>query len=520
VVQDGGVPAAAATRSSSHQWWTLAAVCGATFMLLVDVTIVQVALPRIQQDLHAGFTSLQWALDAYALTLSALILAAGGLADRLGRKNVFLGGVTLFTGASILCGLATSALFLDLSRALQGVGGAVLFATSLALIGQEFHGRDRMTAIGAWSATVGGAVALGPLLGGAITEGLGWEWIFFVNGPIGVAVVAICSRQTRNVKDPDAKRLDLAGVVTFTGALFLLVFGLLRGNENGWSSVTILGSLIGSGVLFGAFVWVERRLERPMFDLTLFRNHTFTGVSLGTFAIGAGMFAMFPYMSLYFQNVLGYSPLEGGVLLLPTTLPVFLVPIVMRRFPQQSPRLLLWLGLVVTGLGLLVLVATGVHANWAVLLTGLLLAGLGIGIANPAIAQIALGVVDPARSGMASGISNTFRIGGLATGIAGLGAIFGQRVESEFHGRVPQLPAGLARGIAATGTHAAAGIRPGSLRDQAVVAARAAFVTGMHDILVVGALVVLAGAVCVFMLVHMRDLHGHAAPAAAAPDGS
>ena len=235
-------------RAGVGSRWALGAILGATFMLLVDITIVQVALPSIQRDLHAGFAGLQWVIDAYALTLAALLLSAGTLADRFSRKNVFLGGVALFTLASLACGLAGSPLALDVGRAVQGVGGAAMFTTSLALIAQEFEGQARHTAIALWSATIGGAVAVGPLLGGALTEWLSWHWVFYVNVPIGVAVFAAAVVSVHSVRDPHAVHADVAGLVTFSGSLFLFVYGLLRGNDDGWTSPTILAVLAGAAV--------------------------------------------------------------------------------------------------------------------------------------------------------------------------------------------------------------------------------------------------------------------------------
>jgi EmrB/QacA subfamily drug resistance transporter len=262
-----------------RRWWTLIAVCGATFMLLVDVTIVQVALPTMQRQLHASFSDLEWVISAYALSLASLILTQGTLADRFGRKRIFIAGLTIFTLASLVCGLADSATFLIVGRAVQGIGGAAMFATSLALIGQDFSGKERGTAIAAWGATVGGAVAVGPLVGGALTSGLGWRWIFFVNVPIGIATLALSLTRMVNISDPGTKRLDIAGLISFSGALFLLVLGLTRGNDDGWSSAFILTLLISAAVLLGVFVFAEFHQERPMFDLSLFRKPAFTAVA-------------------------------------------------------------------------------------------------------------------------------------------------------------------------------------------------------------------------------------------------
>src|SRR3954468_5891647 len=213
-----------------RKWWSLLAVCLATFMLLLDITVVNVALPDIQKELNTDLTGLQWVVDAYTLLLSAFTLTMGTLADRFGRRRLFVIGVGVFTFASLLCGLATSATFLHLARGLQGIGGAAMFATSLAPIAQEFQGPHRGAAIAAWGATIGAAVAVGPLVGGALTDGFGWEWIFFVNIPIGIAAVVLTLQRVPESRDPDARGVDWAGVLTFSAALFLLVFALIRGN--------------------------------------------------------------------------------------------------------------------------------------------------------------------------------------------------------------------------------------------------------------------------------------------------
>src|SRR5271154_5835474 len=513
----GAAAPTAAERDASRKWWALVAICGATFMLLVDVTIVQVALPRIQRELHASFTNLQWVIDAYALTLSALILTSGSLADRVGRKRVFIGGLAVFTLASLLCGLSGSINFLIFARSLQGFGGAAMFATSLALIAQEFRGPERAGAIAAWGATVGGAVAIGPLVGGILTDGLGWQWIFFVNIPIGLATIAISLTRMVNVRDPDAERLDWAGLLAFSGFLFLLIFGLLRGNDNGWGSPPILSALVGAAALLAAFLIVELHQPRPMFDLSLFRNRAFCGVSLATFAVGAGMFAMFPYLPFYLQNALGYSPLQGGLRLLPATVLTFVVPLLTRGLAPRVPGLRLGAGLGLAALGLGLMHGITADSSWTELLPGMLLVGVGIGLANPAIASIALGVVPPERSGMASGISNTFRIGGLAVGVAALGAVFQDRVAKSLHASLGGPQTGLAKAVASGGTRAASAFDHG--RADIAEIARRAFASGMNEILVIGAAVVATGAVSAVVLVRVRDIGRRpAAEAATAPE--
>jgi EmrB/QacA subfamily drug resistance transporter len=472
-----------------RKWWTLLVVCVATFMLLLDITIVNVALPSIQRALHASFQDLQWVVDAYALTLAALLLTAGALADLLGRKRIFLIGIGLFTVASLICGLATTPLMLNLARALQGIGGAVMFACSLALLAQEFRGRERGTAYGIWGATIAAAAAVGPLVGGGLTEGLGWEYIFFINVPVGVLAIVLGLLRLADSRDPDAGGVDWAGLVTFSASLFLLVLALIRGNSEGWGSAPILAEIAGAAVLFAIFLVAELRQERPMFDLALFRKPTFSGVSLVAFTLSASLFAMFLYITLYLQNVLGYSPLQTGVRFLPVTgIGLVLAPVAGRLAAHLPPRWFLAGGVGLVGIGLLLMHGVSAGSSWTELLPGLVVAGAGVGIANPALAQVAIGVVPPARSGMASGINNTCRQVGIATGIAGLGAIFQHEVAAkaaQLHSRSPQ-------------------------------AAHQAFASGLNEILIVGGIVALVGAGLALVLVRQSDMAEGTAHAEAA----
>jgi EmrB/QacA subfamily drug resistance transporter len=500
-----------------RKWWTLLGVCLATFMLLVDVTIVNVALPSIQSDLNASLTSLQWVVDAYALTLSALILTAGSLADRLGRRRVFVAGVAMFTLASLACGLAQSATFLNCARAAQGIGGAAMFATSLALIAQEFEGRERGRAIALWGSTVGVAVAIGPLVGGALTEALSWPWIFFVNVPVGVAAVAVGRLRMSEFADPDKGRIDTPGLVCFSVALFLLVFGLLRGNAEGWSSPLIVGCLAGAGILLAVFVGIERRREHPMLDLSLFSRPAFVGVSIGTLAIGAGMFGMFLYLSLYLQNVLDYSPLQAGLRFLPLSALVFFVPLASERASARVPaRVLLGGALLIVALGLLLMHGLKDDSSWTALLDGFIVAGLGIGLANPAIGATAIGVVNPVQSGMASGFNNMCRLGGVAIGIALHGAIFQHHVSSELSKRLGHVPNGLAKIVDAGGPREVAHVAPPDMRARLVEASRHAFVSALNEILLVASGILLVGAIASFALIRARDFHAARAAQAAA----
>jgi EmrB/QacA subfamily drug resistance transporter len=479
-----------------RKWWTLVLVSVATFMLLLDVTIVNVALPDIQRSLHAGLSSLQWVVDAYSLMLASFLLTAGSLGDRLGRRRVFTIGFGIFTFASFLCGISDDPTLLNLCRGLQGIGGAGMFATSLALIGQEFQGKDRATAFGVWGATVGGAVAVGPLIGGVITENLGWEWIFFVNVPIGIVAMALTERKVRNVFAKDPEPIDVPGLVTFSASLFLFIFALIRGNPEGWGSTTILACLIGAAVLMAIFVMIETRARFPMLDFSLFRNPAFNGVSAVAFCLSAGMFALFLYITIYFQGVLDYSPLEAGLRFLPLTVLGFIAsPVAGALSNRVAIRVLLGIGLALVGIGLLFMHGISADSEWTTLLVGFLIAGIGVGITNPGIGQAAIAVVPVEKSGMGSGINSTFRQVGIATGVAGLGAIFQSNINSKLGELVPHAPKGLGEVVAAGGSRGVEALRlPPAISAKAVHAADVAFVSAFNEIILIAAILSFVGA--------------------------
>jgi EmrB/QacA subfamily drug resistance transporter len=498
-----------------RKWWTLIAVSVATFMLLLDITVVNVALPSIREDLGASFTDLQWVVDAYALTLAALVLTAGSLADRLGRRRLFAAGLAIFSVASLLCALAPDPTFLNVARAIQGVGGAVMFAVSLAMIAQEFTaGRERGTAMGLYGATIGVAVAIGPLVGGALTDSLGWESIFYLNVPIGLVAIAITYLKLRESRDPNATRVDWAGVATFSGGLFLLVLALVRGNDEGWGSSLIVSLFAGSAALLAAFLAVERRVAEPMLPLGLFRRHAFTGVQLAAFAVSGSLFALFLYLTLYLQNYLGLSPLEAGIRYLPITLASFVAaPIAGALLSRVPARLMMSGSLAAGGVGLLLMSGIGAGDEWTTLLGGFLVAGVGVGLLNPVIADVAVSVVPKEQSGMAAGINDTFRQVGVAVGIAVWGAIFVGRGAD----KVAELTAGtpVAAGdrprelveAASSGNldHALAAVPPGA-RQAVSHAAGEGFLAGLNDVLVLGALLSFAGAVLALWLVRERQI--------------
>jgi EmrB/QacA subfamily drug resistance transporter len=495
-----------------RKWRVLIVVCLAVFMLLLDITVVNVALPEIDKELNTSFTDLQWVVDAYALTLAATMLNAGSLGDRLGRKRVFLVAIALFTAASALCGAAQSPTWLIVARGVQGIGGAGMFAVSLAIISQEFHGRERGTAFGIWGATVGLAVAIGPLVGGALTTYVGWRWIFFVNVPIGVACVAGGLRELRETRDEQAGGFDLPGFLTLTTGLFALIIGLFRGNDWGWSSGRVIALFAAAAVLLVSFALIELRRAAPMLDFRLFRVPTFTGAQITAFAISAGMFAEFLFLALYLESVLGYSAVKTGVIFLPLSLVSFVVAPIAGRLSTRIPvRILLSGGLALTGVALLMMHGLTVVSHASALIPGFIVAGIGIGLVNAPLASTAVSVVEPRRAGMASGINNTFRQVGIATGIAALGAIFQSRImtvvsHADISTQVPLHPITQAIASGATPEGQLPCERcPPSFRVNAATLAHQAFVTGMNTILVVSAIVVFVGAVFAFLLVRQQD---------------
>jgi EmrB/QacA subfamily drug resistance transporter len=494
-----------------RKWWTLTVVCVATFMLLLDITIVNVALPKISSSLHASFSDIQWVIDAYALTLAALLLTAGSLADLFGRRLLFAIGLGLFAVTSLLCALSPSALFLIFARGAQGIGGAIMFATSLALLAQDFRGRDRGTAFGVWGATIGASAAVGPLLGGVLTEGLGWPWIFLINVPVGIAAAALTLAKVGESRNPEGTRVDWIGTVTFTVALFLLVFAITRGNAQGWGSPQIVALLAASAVLLVVFTVAQLKLPYAMFDLSLFRKPTFVGASIVAFALSAALFSMFLYLTLYLQTILGLSPLQTGLRFLPVTVVSFFVSAVAGNLTERVPvRLMFGVGLALVGVAELLMRGLSGSSHWTVLLPGFVAAGAGMGIVNPALASTAIGVVPPARSGMGSGINSTFRQIGTATGIAVLGAIFESRLTSKLAPALARTTVAghasqVARAVAAGGSQRVLARVPLAHRAQAAVSIHDAFASALNDILLVAAIVALVSAVLGFVLVRGRD---------------
>ena len=509
--QPGGPPRAEPVQRG-NKWWTLVAVCLGTFMLLLDITIVNVALPDIQRALNSSFADLQWIVDAYALTLAAFLLTAGSLADMYGRRLLYIVGLAVFTCASALCGFATTTLMLQVARAAQGVGGAIMFSVSLALLADAFRGKDRGAAFGVWGAVTGLAVAIGPLLGGLLTSGLSWRWIFFVNAPIGVVALAITIMKVAESRSPQASKPDWAGFGLFTVALLSLIYALIESNERGFTDGIVLGCFAAAAVLLLAFVLVESRIRHPMFDLALFRLPTFSGGAVAAFGLSASIFSMLLYLVLYLQDILGYSALGTGLRLMVISGGILVTATVAGRLTSHVPvRLLIGPGLLLVGAGLLLMRGLAASSQWTHLIPGMIVGGLAVGLVNPPLASTAVGVVPPQRAGMASGINSTFRQVGIATGIALLGTLFSNRVRDDVLARAAALP-----GFSGKAPQIAAAIQSGQIgtlisrlpaAEQAVVGGitRAAFTTGLNSILLVAGCIALASGVISLASIRTRD---------------
>ncbi len=419
-----------------RKWWPLVAVCLGTLMLLIDVTILTVALPDIAVGLHASAAGLQWVIDIYALGLAALLLGIGSLADQFGRRRVYLAGLVLFAAASLACALAPDAAALITARAVQAVGAAAMFATTIALLSVSYSGRERGVAFGVWGAVSGVAAALGPIAGGLLTEYLSWRWIFLVNLPVSVAAVALTLRVLPASRAGGPVRVDLPGVATFTLATGAFTYALTRVSADGWTSAAVDVPLVLAAVALAGFVAVEHRRASPLLDLALFRRPAFTGLMIGSALISASAFAYLVYSSLWLQSVLGRSAIEAGLNLVPMSVSSLVVSVAIGRFLHGwAPRWPVGGGLLLIGAGALLQTVVKAGSTGTVLLPGLIVSGVGVGLAIPPLSSAALGMVPPERSGMAGGAVTTFRQLGYALGIAVSGVIFQSRAANALRGR-------------------------------------------------------------------------------------
>jgi EmrB/QacA subfamily drug resistance transporter len=409
-----------------RKWAPLVAVCLGTFMLLVDVTIVNVALPDMAADLSTSFGSLQWVVDAYALTLAALLLGIGSIADLVGHRRAYIAGLALFAAASFVCGIAPNSGALIAARFVQGIGGAAMLATTFALLNSSYTGRDRGTAYGMWGAVAGASAAVGPIVGGILTQAISWRWIFFVNLPVSLLAIAMSVLVLNDVKAPSHARVDIAGTITFTASSAAITYALIRANEHGWASLGTWGTLTVGAILLALFVAIEQRVEYPMLDLELLRNRSFVGVLIAGLLLSFAAFGYLTYTSIWLQSVLHLTPIQAGLTGLPMSVAAFAVSAAIGRFLHGArPDLIIGGGMALIGLGSLVsAVLVRGSAGWPQLVPGFLVAGLGVGLAIPTLSSSAMAAVPPQRGGMASGAVNTVRQLGFAFGIALLGSAF------------------------------------------------------------------------------------------------
>ncbi|WP_067704918.1 MFS transporter [Nocardia jejuensis] len=408
-----------------RKWLPLFAACLGTLMLLIDVTIVNVALPDMAADLGTGLSGLQWIIDGYALALAALLLALGSLADRLGAKPVYLVGLTVFAVASLLCGIAGGATFLVISRVLQGIGGAAMFATTLSLLHATYTGRDRGIAFGAWGAVGGAAAGLGVVLGGVLTDLLSWRWIFFVNLPVAAVTIALSVTAFPTAQRHPGRSVDLPGMLSFTAAAIGLTFGIIRAGEHGWGDGLALGTIALGAAAAAAFAVIESRSAAPMFPLGLLRNRVFGGTLLGASGQTFAAFAATPLISLWLQQQLHLSPLHAGLSMLPMAVTAFAVAGLTGRFLHDvAPAWTIGAGLILIGLGAGLLTLIGPGSSWTALIPGFVVIGAGAGVNAPALVAVGMAAVPPQQAGTASGAVNTARQLGLALGVAVLGTVF------------------------------------------------------------------------------------------------
>jgi EmrB/QacA subfamily drug resistance transporter len=414
----------------NRKWWTLGAVAFGLFMIMLDNTVVFVALSSIQSDLHISQSELEWVVSGYALTFAVLMLTGGKLADMFGRRRIFIVGLTIFTASSLACGLATGAGFLIGARVVQGVGAALMNPATLSIIVATFPPRQRGTAIGIWVGVSAMALAIGPLIGGILTEQINWSWIFFINVPVGIAGI-IVSRLviTESRDESEEQRLDLPGLLSSAIGLFGLTYALIEGNNYGWSSGRILASFAVAAVGLVSFVVLEHRQRVPMLDLSLFKNSTFAGANLTMLLVALAMFGVFFFNSLYLGQVLGYSPIQTGAAFLPlTVLIVFVAPLAGRFSDKIGSRWLMGAGLVLLSGSLLSFSTLGVDSTFWDIVPGLILGGFGMSLAMTPTTAAAMGSVPVDKAGVGSAVLNSMRQVGGSLGIALMGAIVASSV--------------------------------------------------------------------------------------------
>ncbi len=497
-------------NDENSRWWTLGAMCFALFMVMLDNTVVNVSLPSIQRDLHASLSALEWTINAYTLTFAVLMVTGGRLGDIFGRRKIFLFGVIVFGISSAAIGFAPNDTTLVAFRAVQGIGAAFMMPATLSIITQAFPPHQRGMAIGTWAGVSAMALAIGPVLGGFLTQDVSWRAIFFINPPIAIGAVAVTLFAARETRDETVdKSVDVAGIGAITVGLTALVLALVEGNRWGWGSLAVFSLLAVSVVGLIGFVVIEQRVRAPMVDFNFFRSRTFLGASVVAFLVTFAMLAQFFFLALYMQNILHYSPLGAGIRFLPATVVIIVMgPVAGRLTDRVGPRPLIAAGMVTVTAALAIQSRLTVHTGYLLLLPGFILMGFGMGLVMSPMSTAAMNAVDRTKAGVASGVLSMSRMVGGTFGVAIMGALVTAIGRSKLDQLLPNLPGSARAEIANTlggggagGPHATA---------QIVSATRDAFVSALGVGLTIGAAVTLVGAIAAWWLVQP-------APKAAAP---
>jgi EmrB/QacA subfamily drug resistance transporter len=506
-------------NEGNRRWWTLAAMCFALFMIMLDNTVVNVALPSIQEDLRATLPALEWTVNIYTLTFAVLLVTGGRLGDILGRRRMFLVGVVVFALSSAAIGLAPDQGWLVAGRAIQGVGAALMMPATLSIITVTFPPEERGKAIGMWAGVSALALAIGPVVGGALTEYVSWRAIFFLNLPVAVGAVAVTLFATHESRDETTEhRIDWPGMAALSMGLTALILALIEGNSWGWGSPEVIGLLVSATVGFVAFALIEPRVREPMVDFSLFRSKTFLGANMVGFIVSFAMLAMFFFTALYMQNILGYSALEAGVRFLPSTLMIVLIaPLAGRLADRIGPRPPMVVGLALTASALLLQTRIDVDSGYGLLLPAFVLMGIGMALVMSPMSTAAMNAVPPQKAGVGSGILSMSRMVGGTFGVAALGALFQHIARTD-----------IAESLAGTGVSAAAQERlveglgltsdGAGLPPVAAEAANDAFIHALANGMWLSAGVATVGVVIALTLIENRHAHRH--DAAALPEAA
>jgi EmrB/QacA subfamily drug resistance transporter len=489
----------------NSRWWTLGAMCFALFMIMLDNTVVNVALPSIQRDLHASLSALEWTVNAYTLTFAVLLVTGGRLGDIFGRRRFFLFGVAVFGLSSAAIGFAPTDTALVAFRAVQGIGAAFMMPATLSIITQAFPPHQRGTAIGTWAGVSALALAIGPVLGGFLTQDVSWRAIFFINPPIAVIAVGVTLLAARESRDETvARTVDIPGILTITVGLTSLVLALVEGNSWHWGSTRVIVLLAVAAVGLVSFVITEARSPAPMVDFSFFRSRTFLGANLVAFIVSFAMLAQFFFLALYMQNILHYTPLQTGVRFLPSTLVIIVMgPLAGRLTDRVGSRLPMTAGLITVAAALFIQSHISAHTGYGLLLPGFVLMGLGMGMTMSPMSTAAMNAVDRTKAGVASGVLSMSRMVGGTFGVAIMGALVTAIGKSKIDQGLPHLPAAARSAIAnALGSGAAPG---GHAPPHVVSVVRGAFISAVGTGLTIGAAVTLVGAILAFSLVRRSE---------------